>query len=304
MSLIDWIIGGVFLFAVVGISVQWHQGAKHRRQAKEDGKEIHHLWWHVRAAARELSDADKQKRAARKKTEDRQSRLASTVADNQAAAKEAMRSSDWKKQVQKARKARSKEKRPPSPKQHPASQATDAPKIKITYYGASIPERFLEPDVLLFAYEDTQGNISSRAITNWKTSETYVRGFCLEKQATRTFKIDRIIDVYDDTGLFDEAYQPTPPPTVDTATPSKKKGAPEILFTGFDAKSRRTLEATAKAAGFTVRKTVTKNLDFLVTGPRPSQTKLGAASAKSGCSVLDKEGFLWALATGEIKEKS
>ncbi|WP_052719386.1 BRCT domain-containing protein [Halomonas sp. HG01] len=170
---------------------------------------------------------------------------------------------------------------------------------------AGAPEPEPEPQAapasgnLLFEYEDSRGKVSTRDIASWTVNGNKLRGYCLDREAVRTFRLDRVTRVIEGEALLEASRHAPARPT--TAPPEKaRKGAPEILFTGFDASSRKTLEATAESHGFRVRKSVTKNLDVLVKGPRPSQSKLADAEDKPGCSVVDKEGFLWMVATGEI----
>ena len=53
-----------------------------------------------------------------------------------------------------------------------------------------------------FTYEDSEGAISTRTVTVHSVSQTYLKGECHDRQAQRTFRIDRMIgDVIDaDTG--------------------------------------------------------------------------------------------------------
>ncbi|MBY5940267.1 hypothetical protein KUW00_05115 [Halomonas sp. DP5N14-9] len=76
-------------------------------------------------------------------------------------------------------------------------------------------------------------------------------------------------------------------------------GSFEIAFTGFGEVERKSLENMAKDSGMVVRKSITKNLEFLCTGPRPSSTKVADASAK-GCTILSQEQFFSLMETGEL----
>ncbi len=53
-----------------------------------------------------------------------------------------------------------------------------------------------------FTYEDSAGDVTFRTVTVHSVTATYLKGECHDRQAERTFKIDRIIgDVVDlDTG--------------------------------------------------------------------------------------------------------
>jgi hypothetical protein len=156
-----------------------------------------------------------------------------------------------------------------------------------------------EPGRLRFVYRDASGKESTRELINFKLTSGTIRGICLERNAIRTFKLNRVVTFLEGEELLyatdgRKAQRSKAPDLV-------RDGDPEIAFSGFDAKTRSELEKTAKAHGFVVRKSVTKNLDYFVAGPRRSAAKVIEAEEKNGCSVIDKEGFLWLIATGEAK---
>lgn len=89
---------------------------------------------------------------------------------------------------------------------------------------------------------------------------------------------------------------------VNTYTSKRAASAqPEILFTGFSASVRESLEDTARDEGMKVRKTVTKNLTFLCAGPNAGPTKVAEAKSR-GALVLDEDQFWTLIETGEIEE--
>lgn len=152
---------------------------------------------------------------------------------------------------------------------------------------------------LRFVYRDADGNESTRELTNFKMSAGKVRGICLDRNAIRTFRLERIVEFLEgEEQLYATKATPRSRPEMPDAV---RSGNPEITFSGFDAKTRASLEKTAQAHGFVVRKSVTKNLDYFVAGQRRSGAKLAEAEEKPGCSVIDKEGFLWLVATGEVE---
>lgn len=152
---------------------------------------------------------------------------------------------------------------------------------------------------LRFIYEDSQGNISTREVSNWREKGIYLEGYCHQAHDVRTFRRDRIVEFLEGEDLLYTTERRASQRS--DAPDSVRDGDPEITFSGFDAKTRDELEKTAKAHGFIVRKSVTKNLDYFVAGPRRSGSKLEEAEDKPGCSVTDKEGFLWLVTTGEVK---
>lgn len=152
---------------------------------------------------------------------------------------------------------------------------------------------------LRFVYRDADGNESTRELINFKLTAGKVRGVCLDRNAIRTFKLERVVTFLEGEELL-YATESRAPQRSEVPDPVRG-GDPEITFSGFDAKTRAELEKTAKAHGFIVRKSVTKNLDYFVGGPRRSGAKLSEAEDKPGCNVIDKQGFLWLVATGEVK---
>lgn len=279
------------------------------------------------------------KRTKRKAREmESQSSLQQLQDDNHQAVKGAMGSDDWKRKARKA-KARAQARPAPEPTPAPAPAPEPEPEPVPAPEPAPEPEPIPEPEPepepapapktvpeptpepqprpkpapkpkpergaspatgnLLFVYEDSNGKVSTRELSNWTVNGNKLRGFCLDREGIRTFRLDRITQVIEGEALL-EASRHAPARPSSPPPDRQRQGAPEVSFTGFDAKTRTQLEKTAVSHGLKVRKSVTRNLDFLVTGPRPSQAKLAEAKDKPGCSVTDKEGFLWMVATGEI----
>ena len=143
-----------------------------------------------------------------------------------------------------------------------------------------------ERDRLRFVYEDAKGNVSTRELTDWHDDGAYIEGYCHTAEDVRTFRRDRIVSVLEGEHLLRPLA-----PKLDQG--GKGGGAMEILFTGFPADERSTLEEDAESYGLVVRKTVTKNLDFVCAGPRAGSSKLAKARAQ-GCTILDEDDF-WSL---------
>lgn len=162
------------------------------------------------------------------------------------------------------------------------------------------PSSYLAPRLvsttgnLRFIYEDSQGNISTREVSNWREDSGYLKGYCHKAGEIRTFRLDRIVEFLDGKDLLSPAA-PTP------LYRKQKEDAIEILFTGFTKARRAQLEETANKFGMRVCKTVTVGLSFICAGPTAGSTKLRNAHAK-GVPVLDESGFLKLLETGEIPE--
>lgn len=64
----------------------------------------------------------------------------------------------------------------------------------------------------------------------------------------------------------------------------------EVLFTGFARAERDALEQLADAHHWRVRKSITKHLTVLVTGPRAGQVKQDQAR-EVGAQVMDRAAF-------------
>lgn len=143
---------------------------------------------------------------------------------------------------------------------------------------------------LHFIYEDSQGSITTREVSNWREEGVYLEGFCHKAGDVRTFRRDRIVEFLEGEFLL-SSRGPI------SAQKKQNVDAMEILFTGFSASDREMLEDDAEAYGMIVRKTVTQNLDFLCAGPRAGSAKLEQARAQ-GCTVLSEDQFLDLIENG------
>jgi|TARA_A100001518_G_scaffold309_1_gene274 hypothetical protein len=176
----------------------------------------------------------------------------------------------------------------PTPKPTPTPTPTPTPKPK------PIPnESAAEPGNLLFVYENAEGEQSTRELRSWNASGRYIKGYCLKSGAIRTFRRDRILEFLDGEELLMSA---SPPASPASSVPDRPL---EILFTGFDADARDELEEEAELEGMVVRKSLTKNLDFLCAGPNAGPRKLSEAKRK-GVTVMDEPAFLEFLDTGVL----
>lgn len=86
-----------------------------------------------------------------------------------------------------SKKPRQKQAVPPPVAVRPPSRPTPLPQdSRAIRTGWSMGE-------IAFTYEDTNGNITSRTVTVHSVSTTYIKGECQDRQAARTFRVDRII---------------------------------------------------------------------------------------------------------------
>lgn len=149
----------------------------------------------------------------------------------------------------------------------------------------------LLPREFLFSYTDHEGQSSRRRVRVMGIASNdgrqYLDGYCLDRNAMRTFRVDRIqgemtdaetgelVNVYRLLAGTDKRrhmdYTPAKP---DFSSPEtgEEFDAEEppitVLFTGFAKARKAELEAAAEAAGLEVRSTVSKSLDYLVCGPK------------------------------------
>lgn len=59
--------------------------------------------------------------------------------------------------------------------------------------GTSQPPNVGILDTIQFTYRDAKGQVSHRIVQVYMVDGTYIDGFCMDRQADRTFRVDRII---------------------------------------------------------------------------------------------------------------
>ncbi|WP_052369824.1 helix-turn-helix transcriptional regulator [Comamonas aquatica] len=169
------------------------------------------------------------------------------------------------------------------------------------------------PREFLFSYTDHEGQSSRRRVRVMGIASNdgrqYLDGYCLDRNAMRTFRVDRIqgemtdaetgelVNVYRLLAGTDKRrhmdYTPAKP---DFSSPEtgEEFDAEEppitVLFTGFAKARKAELEAAAEAAGLEVRSTVSKSLDYLVCGPKAGPAKVTKAEGL-GVEVIDEYVF-------------
>lgn len=135
-------------------------------------------------------------------------------------------------------------------------------------------------------------------IPGWHESGFYLCGVDEASSHYKTFRKDRVVSYLDGAELR-LALPTTPPP------PKVKKGSSEsveILFTGFAAARRSTLEAQAEEVGMHICKTVTTNLTFLCTGPNAGPSKVEKARSQR-VFIVSEAQFLALIETGELPDE-
>lgn len=186
---------------------------------------------------------------------------------------------------------------------------------------ASIPEPVLEapgalslPREFLFVYINHQGQSSRRKVRVMGIASNdgrqYLDGYCLERNALRTFRVDRIqgdltdsetgelVNVYRLLAVTGKRREMDYKPTKSNFSWSEEgeefddqESITTVLFTGFAKARREELEALAEAARWEVRFTVSKSLDYLVCGPKAGPTKTNRAE-ELGISVISEKDFI------------
>ncbi len=165
----------------------------------------------------------------------------------------------------------------------------------------------LLPALYEFDYAKEDGEISSRRVFVQSTSVSgdrrYLEGICKTRNAKRTFRVDRVIgpmirvddgDVIRAPELFDMSFprdmSAAPVPSSSRASQRKREWETAVFFAGFGSVKRAELEALAEAAGWQVRSTITKTVDYVVTGSMAGSAQL-AKAGEMGITVLDEAGF-------------
>ena len=154
--------------------------------------------------------------------------------------------------------------------------------IKKEYSAVSMPLE--NKDVIEFTYTNADGITKHRKVRVVHVDDVYIEGYCHTANDTRTFRLDRIDGLIEQEGeyypveewlerqgIYTVKYRPK-------LQIKKSKSNPlEICFTGFSKADKEHLEILAKVHDFKVRKTVTHNLNFLVTGYNAGPSKIDAA---------------------------
>lgn len=172
---------------------------------------------------------------------------------------------------------------------------------------SSTPIKKNRKNVIEFTYTNAQGETSEREVRVDSVDETYIEGFCYTAGDTRTFRLDRVEGMiwqnnecfFVDEWLEKQGVKPSQNSTRSFA--ANKSRALEICFTGFSKEDREYLESLAEIHDFKVRKTVTKNLNFLIMGDNAGPTKINSA-IDVGATLLDENEFKTMIETGEIPQ--
>lgn len=166
-----------------------------------------------------------------------------------------------------------------------------------------------------FSYRDAKGDLSQRELVQWSENSLYIQGRSASDSFPKTFRKDRIVEVYfgvelllNDAAPPAPTLQPKPSPAAIAFSaaashqPQPKRppgGINQILFTGFAAAHRVELEKAATDSGLRVMSTPGKTLTFLCYGDNAGPTKVAKAQ-EAGSFIIDAEQFLSMITTGEM----
>lgn len=156
-----------------------------------------------------------------------------------------------------------------------------------------------------FIYEKSDGDIEGYHVVNISVSDHHLQGVALPKKQFRTFRIDRILAMFNSEN---ELLSADVPSLLDSSQsrasktrPKQSTGKAEIAFTGFSKSDRDRLEAQAESAGLTIKKDVTKRLTYLCCGPNAGPTKT-AKARDAGALALTEQQFINLITIGELPE--
>ncbi|NBB66948.1 hypothetical protein A6B39_05180 [Mannheimia granulomatis] len=154
-------------------------------------------------------------------------------------------------------------------------------------------------DGIQFWYTDFNGNLTKRNVRINSLDDEYLEAFDLDKREERTFRVERIDDEIVDLSTGEllskvEWLNRNGIYTINKRGKVKElveEYIEEICFTGFLKADREHLENLAEIHGYTVRKGVTKNLDYLVCGKNAGPSKIAQAESQ-GVIILEEKDFL------------
>lgn len=154
-------------------------------------------------------------------------------------------------------------------------------------------------DVIAFDYRHGDGSVRRRSLTHWREAGLYLQGRDLATGMPRTFLKGRVVAYAEGVAELLSAPHPTMPDLPRRRAPSRDK--PHVLFTGFPALQRATMEAHCIANELPVCKDVTQSCGFVVAGPNAGPAKMERARV-AGKLVLSWPQLLRVIETGELPD--
>ncbi|QNS14260.1 BRCT domain-containing protein [Mannheimia bovis] len=167
------------------------------------------------------------------------------------------------------------------------------------------PNETLETSLLSgniqFWYTDSKGNSTLRNVKVVTINNVYLEAFDLEKKGYRTFRLEsinnEIIDISTGEILSKDKWLESNKTNQTSkynyksskTTTNYNDNSPHICFTGFPKVERELLEALAELNGYRVRKSITKNLNYLVCGNNAGPAKIIEAERRNAEIISEKE---------------
>lgn len=139
---------------------------------------------------------------------------------------------------------------------------------------------------MLFTYTNGRGVTTRRILSDYREDELYLKGYCVYSKGTRLFRKDRVKENFTEE-TDDFLAQPLPSDPVNR--PPQKEVKLNICFTGFAKADRTSLEKLSIENNLQVRKSVTKNLQFLCTGYNAGAKKLQKAENQGVILITDDQ---------------
>ena len=174
---------------------------------------------------------------------------------------------------------------------------------------AGVPAHFVgTPNIYRFKYQGSKGDARERRVRLQGRAQNghtkYLVGTCLEANAERTFRLDRIISnmTDDDTGELltpEDIYaackttcnvQLEPESFSHPAQRPQKEWVTAVYLAGFRGSKYGELESLAIDAGWHVRANISPSVDYLVANGHAGKKQLAQAAAM-GVTVIDEEAF-------------
>lgn len=154
-----------------------------------------------------------------------------------------------------------------------------------------------------FVYINANACIGSHSISSVSHSDNHIQGICQSAHSIRTFRKDRILKECASAVEAQQACQFFLPENYIhlTKVTKPKSLSFDICFTGFKKADKERLIEVALAHSLTVRSSVTQNLQMLCCGYNAGPSKVTAARMK-GTIIIDEEGFVRFIETGEIPD--
>ena len=152
-----------------------------------------------------------------------------------------------------------------------------------------------------FIYQDARRNITIQKVSRISETEEYLQGFCTKVNSLRTYRKDRILEIIEDENISEtrlEHYVSINPPPM---PPPKSSHLLDICFTGFKSDNKKRLKELSENAGFIIRSSVTKDLNFLCCGYNAGPMKIQKAREK-GAIAISEEQLIKLIETGEIPD--